>query len=253
MQRYFVTKENMTDSSVLITGEDVNHIARVMRMQVGDEIICSDNERRTAICQIISIDSDSVSAKVMKWESNNSELPIAVTIAQGMPKGDKLEYVVQKGTELGAVQFIPFAAARSIVKWDQKKAVKKIERIQKIAKEAAEQSHRERIPFITVPMDVQQLLDKSQSFDVKIVAYEEQAKAGEMQQLAKAFAKLNRGSSLLVVIGPEGGLTEDEVKTLEEHGFLSCSFGPRILRTETAALYVLSALSYQFELMNEVN
>ncbi|WP_449537029.1 16S rRNA (uracil(1498)-N(3))-methyltransferase [Ferdinandcohnia sp. Marseille-Q9671] len=245
MQRYFV--DNMTDTHATITGEDVHHITRVMRMSIGDAIYCCYSQK-VAICKITEITNDTVLADVVEWVENSNELPIRVCIAGGLPKGDKLEYVIQKGTELGASEFVPFVAARSIVKWDEKKGQKKIERWGKIAKEAAEQSHRASIPEVHKPLTLQGLLSFSQSYTYKIIAYEEDAKRGENSNLAHVFSQLKKGESLFVVIGPEGGLTEKEVSTLIEHDFISCSFGPRILRTETAPLYVLSAVSYHFEL-----
>jgi 16S rRNA (uracil1498-N3)-methyltransferase len=176
------------------------------------------------------------------------ELPIQVAIASGLPKGDKLELIIQKATELGAHKFVPFNAARSIVKWDDKKGDKKLERWKKIAKEAAEQSHRSIVPTITKPFSFESLIQDSKNFDYKIVAYEEEAKAGEKSHFASLLSKMETGQSLLVVFGPEGGLTEKEVQKLMDNGFLACGLGPRILRTETAPFYVLSAISYHFEL-----
>ncbi|MFT4412689.1 16S rRNA (uracil(1498)-N(3))-methyltransferase [Fredinandcohnia humi] len=245
MQRYFV--DDMNDTHATITGEDVHHITRVMRMSIGDNIICCYNGK-VARCSITEITNDSVFAYVVEWVENINELPIKVCIASGLPKGDKLEYVIQKGTELGTAEFVPFIAARSIVKWDEKKGHKKTERWSKIAKEAAEQSHRAVIPNVQTPLSFQNLLSYSESYDYKLIAYEEDAKRGERSNLARVLSELIEGQSLLVVIGPEGGLSEKEVAKLEEHGFISCSFGPRILRTETAPLYVLSAVSYHFEL-----
>ncbi|MEK5441777.1 MULTISPECIES: 16S rRNA (uracil(1498)-N(3))-methyltransferase [unclassified Fredinandcohnia] len=245
MQRYFVDHINETQAT--ITGEDVHHITRVMRMSVGDSIFCCYNGR-VAICTITEITNDTVLANVVEWVENSNELPIKVCIASGLPKGDKLEYVIQKGTELGASEFVPFVAARSIVKWDEKKGQKKVERWGKIAKEAAEQSHRGMVPNVTKPLSFRELLSFSQSYTYKVVAYEEDAKRGENSNLARLLSQMQNGESLFVVIGPEGGLTEKEVSSLIENEFISCSFGPRILRTETAPLYVLSAVSYHFEL-----
>jgi len=245
MQRYFVDHINETQAT--ITGEDVHHITRVMRMSVGDSIFCCYNDR-VAICTITEITNDTVLANVVEWVENSNELPIKVCIASGLPKGDKLEYVIQKGTELGASEFVPFVAARSIVKWDEKKGQKKVERWGKIAKEAAEQSHRGMVPNVTKPLSFRELLSFSQSYTYKVVAYEEDAKRGENSNLARLLSQMQNGESLFVVIGPEGGLTEKEVSSLIENEFISCSFGPRILRTETAPLYVLSAVSYHFEL-----
>ncbi|WP_408006840.1 16S rRNA (uracil(1498)-N(3))-methyltransferase [Pseudalkalibacillus sp. A8] len=250
MQRYFVQPDQMTDETVTISGEDIKHISKVMRMGTGDQVICSDNHGRVARCTITEITDTSVQLVISEWISSKTELPISVTIAQGLPKHDKLEMIVQKGTELGANQFIPFQASRSIVKWDSKKSKKKTERLQKIIKEAAEQSHRNRMPECSEPVSFNKLISLSESFTIKIVAYEEQAKLNETSRLAKLFSNADiENDDIIVVIGPEGGLTKDEVQRLQDAGFVVCGFGPRILRTETASLYVLSAVSYQLELL----
>ncbi len=249
LQRYFISeKKQELNTTLTINGEDVHHISRVIRMQPGDKIRCCTSDGYEALCEIAEITNDLVSCHIIEWLSVNHELPVRISIASGLPKGDKLEWIIQKGTELGAYSFIPFNAARSIVKLDDKKAGKKIERWQKIAKEAAEQSYRNIVPHVFKPKSFTELLGEAKLYDVKIVAYEEAAKAGEKKNLAKAFEQLKEGESMIVVFGPEGGLTEDEIKKLEDEGFIICSFGPRILRTETAPLYLLSAVSYYFEL-----
>lgn len=247
MQRYFV--KECVGEQFIITGEDHHHITRVMRLKDNDQILCTTLDGRSAVCSIAEITGENVIANVVKWVEGTSELPIKVTIASGLPKGDKLEWVIQKGTELGADKFIPFTAARSVVKWDEKKSAKKVERWQKIAKEAAEQSHRSHIPVVEHPNSLKLLLEASIKFDYKLIAYEEDAKQGEVSILANVLEKMQEGQSLIIVFGPEGGLTEEEVSLLRENGFMSCGLGPRILRTETAPLYVLSAVSYHFELM----
>ncbi|KHF41909.1 16S rRNA (uracil(1498)-N(3))-methyltransferase [Halalkalibacter okhensis] len=249
MQRYFVKKEQMTDTAVQIIGDDVKHISKVMRMDVGDEVICSDNDSRTVKCRLSNLSDTEINADITETLEPKTELPVQVTIAQGLPKGDKLDLIIQKGTELGAFAFLPFAAARSIVKWDHKKASKKIERLEKIAKEAAEQSYRERIPEVLPVHSFSQLKQELPSFDLIILAYEESAKQGEQAQLAQQLTTVAPGQKILVIIGPEGGITEEEVDQLTKQGVIVCGFGPRILRTETASLYVLAAISYHFELM----
>ncbi|MBO9129590.1 16S rRNA (uracil(1498)-N(3))-methyltransferase [Bacillus sp. 165] len=248
MQRYFIEESAVENNNIIITGDDAHHIAKVMRMKHGQEIICCYNQK-TALCIIDEITNEFVKATVVKWVEESNELPIEVTIASGLPKGDKLELIIQKGTELGAKAFLPFQASRSIVKWDTKKGSKKVERWTKIAKEAAEQSHRSAIPTIETPVSFKQLLHLSKEYDTCIVAYEEDAKQGEKANFVKTLESLPLGARLLIVFGPEGGWCEEEIQLLREHKFVSCSLGPRILRTETAPLYVLSAVSYYFELM----
>ncbi|WP_017755838.1 16S rRNA (uracil(1498)-N(3))-methyltransferase [Calidifontibacillus oryziterrae] len=249
MQRYFVNIDQIVDAKVIIGKEDAHHILHVMRMKQGDQIICCTENGQVAVGKIQEITDDFVSVTIVEWMDENRELPVLVTIAQGLPKGDKLEYIVQKGTELGANEFLPFFASRSIVKWDEKKGRKKVERLAKIAKEAAEQSYRNKIPKINLPVKFSEIIKESNNFTHKIVAFEEDAKRGEMRNLSMTLRELKQGDSLLVVIGPEGGLTDQEVSALRENGFISCSFGPRILRTETAPLYILAAVSYHTELL----
>jgi 16S rRNA (uracil1498-N3)-methyltransferase len=248
VQRYFV-KQRANENSFVIDGDDHHHIVKVMRMEIGDKLICVDPNGETAVCEIAKITDEQVVADVVQWKDEKSELPISITIASGLPKGDKLEWIIQKGTELGAHEFIPFAARRSVVKWDDKKAAKKIERWQKIAKEAAEQSHRGVVPEIISPLNFKALIEKSKNFNYKLVAFEEESRSGETTNFSSTLQAMNQGDSLLIVFGPEGGLTEEEVQVLKENNFALCGLGPRILRTETAPLYALAAVSYHFELM----
>ncbi|WP_316571973.1 16S rRNA (uracil(1498)-N(3))-methyltransferase [Neobacillus sp. YIM B06451] len=247
MQRYFV--EKMEDDRFILEGDDRFHIVKVMRMGIGDQIICVSPSGRSAVCEIAEITGEMVAADVVKWNDETTEFPIRVAIASGLPKGDKLEWIIQKGTEMGAHRFIPFSAARSVVKLDEKKSGKKAERWQKIAKEAAEQSHRNILPEVSAPVDFRTLLTESQNYDAKLVAYEEESRIGETSVFSETLAKLKPGDSLLIVFGPEGGLSEGEVNLLKDHGFRLCGLGPRILRTETAPLYALAAISYHLELM----
>ncbi|WP_066064074.1 16S rRNA (uracil(1498)-N(3))-methyltransferase [Neobacillus soli] len=248
MQRYFV-KHRAIDERFSIDEDDRHHIVKVMRMQIGDQIICVDSEGKQAVCRLAEITDTSVVADVVQWKDEVPELPISITIASGLPKGDKLEWIIQKGTELGAHQFLPFSAARSVVKWDEKKAAKKIERWQKIAKEAAEQSHRTLLPKVFSAVSFKALLEKSNDFHYKLAAFEEESRNGETSVLSSTLNQMKKGESLLLVFGPEGGLTDDEVGLLRNNGFAICGLGPRILRTETAPLYALAAISYHFELM----
>lgn len=247
MQRYFVTNDRFQNNYVYLDGEEVHHITRVMRMSVGDKIICA-SDKGSALCQIETIAEKLVTASIIEWLNERSELPNHVTIAQGMPKGDKLELIVQKGTELGASCFLPFYSSRSIVKWTPEKAKKKVERLSKIAKEAAEQSHRQTVPTVLTPVSFDSLCSESARFDVKIVAYEA-ADEAEKYALPKLLRRLEKDRSILFAVGPEGGFSGEEIEMLKQRGFHVCSLGPRILRTETAALYFLSVLSYETELM----
>ncbi|MEW4306680.1 16S rRNA (uracil(1498)-N(3))-methyltransferase [Rossellomorea marisflavi] len=249
MQRYFVGKPYHDGEWVSISGEDHHHIVRVMRMQEGSELFVVFPDQSSAIGKIERISSDAIDVSIVEWESDKKEMPISVTIASGLPKGDKLEWILQKGTELGASGFIPFKAERSIVKWDEKKGKKKVERWEKIVKEAAEQSHRTLIPDLSSPLTLKELLVKADGYDYKLVAYEEESRAGERSNLSNVLSEVKPSQRVLILFGPEGGLTDSEVEVCKENGFIPCGLGPRILRTETAPLYALSAISYQLELM----
>ncbi|MGR6897567.1 16S rRNA (uracil(1498)-N(3))-methyltransferase [Rummeliibacillus sp. BSL5] len=245
MQRYFI-EQPFNDEIATIREDDAHHIINVMRMRVADELIAVHNGE-AFVCKITKIDNGSVEVQKTGEVRPNTELPIHVTIACGLPKGDKLELIVQKSTELGMYDFIPFEAERSIVKWDAKKGKKKQERLQKIAKEAAEQSHRTHIPTIHEQYSFKQLLQVVGDYDVVFLADEEDAKETSRTRFAERLKKVYDYESMLVIFGPEGGIDRSEAQALQQLGCQSISLGPRILRAETAPLYVLSAISYEFE------
>lgn len=249
MQRYFVPKDGWNDDTIFIKGEDVHHISRVMRFKIGDKVICSHPNGYAAIGKILDIDVKQITLRLLRWLESNVEMPVNVTIAQGLPKGDKMDLVLQKGTELGAYSFIPFQAERSIVKWDDKKMAKKMERFSRIVKEASEQSHRNQIPQVTRKMTLSELIEASKVYDVKIFPYEEEARSKSYQSISNILRNVESGQHILVCIGPEGGFAPEEIEALKAHGFSPVRLGPRILRSETASLYVLASISYHFEEM----
>lgn len=246
MQRYFIPEENWKEESVFII-EDAHHISRVMRSKPGDEIICVHPLHQAALCSITSMEESQIEAAIVSWIKEEKELPVSITLAQGLPKGDKLELILQKGTELGASFFLPFQAGRSIVKWDKKKADKKLARFNKITKEASEQSHRTKIPSVLPLRSFEELLDSSTEYDLCIFAYEEETRGPRSKGLSSLLKETSPGDKILACIGPEGGFTMEEAKALTDKGFLSVRLGPRILRTETAPLYLLSCISYHYE------
>ncbi|ASK63148.1 16S rRNA (uracil(1498)-N(3))-methyltransferase [Virgibacillus phasianinus] len=247
MQRYFVPEDNWQDDRLTITGDDAHHIIRVMRGEIGDELICNHPSGFAVLGEVMALEQQEVAVFIKSKLEEKVELPVYVTIAHGLPKGDKLEYVLQKGTELGASAFIPFKADRSIVKWDGKKASKKMARFAKIVKEASEQSHRNRIPQVSSIMGIEELIAETMDYDVKIFAYEEEAKTDQFVSFSKIVSKLRMNQQIVVCIGPEGGFSDKEVTLLKKNDFHSVRLGPRILRTETAPLYVLASISYQLE------
>ncbi|WP_090232082.1 16S rRNA (uracil(1498)-N(3))-methyltransferase [Lentibacillus halodurans] len=247
MQRYFVPAENWEDNRVMITNDDAHHISRVMRSKPGDVIICNHPDGKAVTCQITDITKNHVQAVIKERLGESAELPVNVTIAQGLPKSDKFELVLQKGTELGATAFVPVQADRSVVAWDDKKTEKKMNRFSRIVKEASEQCHRNKIPFIQPVRAIKTLVDESSEYDLKLFAFEEEAKTEEYQSFGMLVSEINPGDRVLIVIGPEGGFSEQEAALLKQNEFVPIRLGPRILRTETAALYALASISYHFE------
>lgn len=246
VQRYFSTESFSTEGTIRLTGDNAKHITQVMRMEPNDDIIVVADQE-AYMTKIQSIESKDVIVQKFGDVLPTNEMPIDLTIVNGLAKGDKHDLIVQKATELGVHQIIPFKSARSIVKWDDKKGVKKIERLQRIAHQAAEQCHRTIIPTIENPVTIKQLLDVSQHYDICLYADEEEAKTNNRPRLQDSIRLLKEGQRVLVVFGPEGGLSREEVEAFQQTGFQAIALGPRILRTETAPLSFLSAVSYEFE------
>lgn len=245
MQRYFISQP-FEEGKLIISGDDAKHIQKVMRMQEGQSIIVvTENEAYEAI--IDGFEAQDVRVRKSSDALRSNELPKKVTICCGLPKGEKLDLITQKATELGMHELILFEAERSIVKWDSQKGRKKQERLQKIAKEAAEQSHRNVVPVIRDILSFNQLLEQTKQYDVLLVADEEDAKLERRTRFSEILSQAHDQQSICVVFGPEGGLSRNEIHALMGHGFQPISLGPRILRAETAPLYVLSAISYEIE------
>ena len=219
----------------------------VMRLQADDQTVLVFDDGIKRLARVV--DSQSKSVEIIEELADNVELPVSVTIAMGFPKGDKLEFVAQKATELGMAALWAFPADWSVVIWDGKKLGKKAEKLEKIAQGAAEQSKRNRIPAIRLFEKKTDFLAQLTGFDQIILAYEEAAKAGEQANLVKALSGLETGQSVLVIVGPEGGVSPEEVAAFEGAGAVKTGLGPRILRAETAPLYALSAISYATELL----
>ena len=246
MQRYFTKEKNWDEKYVYIVGDDAHHINRVMRMKIGERIICNHPDERAAICEIIDISKEAVKVEIIEWIDEDAELPVSITIAQGLPKGNKLEIILQKGTELGANNFILFEGDRSIAKWDKKKSDQKLNRYRKIVKEASEQCHRNKIPEIDV-IPLQTILENGSDYDIMMYAYEEEAKKDQFSSFAKALSSIKPGQKAIIFIGPEGGFSEREADLFHKYDCQAIRLGARILRTETASLYALASVSYHFE------
>lgn len=247
MQQYFVNGRAPQGIFQIKDKDTAKHMFSVMRLQADDQTVLVFDDGIKRLARVV--DSQSKSVEIIEELADNVELPVSVTIAMGFPKGDKLEFVAQKATELGMAALWAFPADWSVVKWDGKKLGKKAEKLEKIAQGAAEQSKRNRIPAIRLFEKKTDFLAQLTGFDQIILAYEEAAKEGEQANLVKALSGLETGQSVLVIVGPEGGVSPEEVAAFEGAGAVKTGLGPRILRAETAPLYVLSAISYATELL----
>ena len=245
MYRFFVEPPQIQDKKVIITGNDVNHIRNVLRMKIGEEIAVSNGvDNREYRCGIEEYTEQEVICTLRFIKEDGVELPAKIYLFQGLPKADKMEFIIQKAVELGVYEVIPVAAKRGVVKLDEKKAVAKVNRWQGIAEAAAKQSKRGVIPAVHNVMSMQEAIGYAHDMDVKIIPYE---LAEDMQHTKSVIEAVKTGGSVAVFIGPEGGFEESEIRAAVKEGIEPVTLGRRILRTETAGLTVLSWLMYQFE------
>ena len=242
MQRIF-SGEFTGDGLITIYGADAHHLARVLRMKPGEEIAVSDPSGLDRICRITYVSGECVTAEVISTEYNKAEPKYKATLYQGMPKGDKTDVIVQKAVELGASRIVPFESSRCIKRPKADKIEEKTRRLSKIAAEAAKQCGRARLPEVTKPLTFAQMLEEASCAEIALFCYEGEGTVSLKSALDKDGAK-----RICAVVGCEGGFSEREARELVEVGFIPVNLGPRILRCETAPSYVLSAISYKFEL-----
>ena len=225
----------------------MNHIKNVLRRQKGEHIeICNSETSKNYLCEINKIEKEEIECNILENLRSNVETDIKVTIFQGLPKADKMEYIIQKSVELGAYDITPVEMKRCIVKLNEKDKEKKIQRWQKIAEVAAKQCKRDIIPKINNITNVKSICNIIQNYDIILVAYEKE-KERTLKSELKKIKEYNQ-KNIGIIIGPEGGLDEDDVKLLEESGAKVITLGNRILRTETVALNVLSNIMYELEI-----
>ncbi len=244
MHQFFVESTDITGRMVTIAGGDVNHIKNVLRMKAGEEIRVSSQDGKSYFCEISEVGAGDVKARILCEDVQGTELASPVYLFQGLPKGDKMELIVQKAVELGAAAVIPVAMKNCVVKLDEKKAAARRSRWQGIAESAAKQAKRSVIPQVTELMDLKEALRSAADLDVKLMPYE---KERGMEAARSAIEAVRPGDSVGVLIGPEGGFAPEEVLMARQAGFACISLGRRILRTETAGLALLSVLMYRIE------
>ena len=239
MRRFFI--DAPLDAEMFIQGQDAHHISRVLRMQVGDSIVVVAPDGAAGIAKIESIVMDKVALALQQTIVEDKEAPLNVYLAQGLPKSDKMDYIVQKAVELGIRGVYPMDAEHSVVQYDQAKKNKRQERWQKISVEAAKQCGRAIVPIVEPIRNLATILAGIAAETVVLMLYEGQTAQGLKQALAEHHAK-----DYLLLVGPEGGFSAKEVALCQSHGACIVTLGPRILRTETAALAGVSIVMYEY-------
>lgn len=237
MTRFFVASEQMQSDEVMLTGENAKH-AKVLRLKCGEQVLLCDGDGIECICAVAQI-GDDITLQVEERRTSEAEAAVRVSVYVAFPKADKLEHVVQKATELGAYEIVAFPSARCISKPDDKSLAKKVERWQKIAASAAEQSGRGRIPRVLTLSNYKTALERAAQADKALLFYENERATTLRMALEKKPYK-----TVSILTGPEGGLEEAEVKQAMDAGLQICTLGKRILRCETAPLCALSAVMY---------
>ncbi len=250
MYHFFTETELFADSEVTIVGSDVNHIKNVLRMKAGEKVLISDGKGINYFCELTEIGSDAVKAAILPEEVEDTELPVEVVLYQGLPKGDKMELIIQKCVELGVSRIVPVDMARCVMKLDAKKEGNKIKRWYGVSESAAKQSKRMIVPEISGVMKYKAAIEEAKHADLAIVPYE----AAEtidgvtgMELTRKLISGLKPGQKCAVFIGPEGGFAESEIGLAIANGLQPVTLGKRILRTETAGMFVLSAIGFALE------
>jgi 16S rRNA (uracil1498-N3)-methyltransferase len=238
MQMFFVDPRQIAGNTVTITGADVNHMKNVLRMKTGEVVRVSDEKDFCGQCQVKTLEEDRILLEILS-EETSTELPVEVTLFQGLPKGDKMEWIVQKNTELGIHKIVPVAMHRCVVKLDAKKAASKVSRWQSIAESAGKQSGRTRLPEVADVVSFRTALQMAAEYDLLLLPYES---AEGMTGARALLAQAAPGMKIGILIGPEGGFEPYEVEEAQAAGWQVLSLGKRILRTETAGMAVMAHL-----------
>ena len=238
MHRFFIPQ--LYNEEMSITGVDAKHIGKVLRMQPGDKLQIVSDDGVSALAEVTDISESTVTVRCLEVLAESHEPAVKITLAQGLAKGEKMDFIIQKAVELGAYSIVPVAMEHSVVRLDGAKADKKVERWQKIAEAAAKQSKRDIIPQVQAVQSISQMLANN-NCKSKIIAYE----CEDRMSLKTALREAGQLDDLLLIIGPEGGISESELNKAREAGAVPVSLGRRILRAETAGLVAMSAIFYE--------
>ena len=232
MYNFFVDESARSGNRFRISGKDYNHICNVLRMQMGDTFLVSCNSV-SCLCRLECIEDDTAVAEIIEEDYHNTELPVQFYLFQGLPKGDKLELIIQKTVELGVAGIIPVEMSRCVMKLDEKKKKSRRERWQSIAESAAKQSKRNVIPEVSDVVTYKQAMAKAAEMDLFLVPYENER---GMAATREALSRIKPGMSVGILVGPEGGFEDKEIEQARDVGAAVISLGKRILRAETAAV-----------------
>lgn len=244
MQHFFVTPSQVKGEKIYVKGTDVNHMKNVLRMRCGEELMVSDGNNLQYRCAVEGYEEEQAVLGILEEMTVDTELPSRIHLFQGLPKQDKMELIVQKAVELGVYRVVPVSTRRAVVKLDEKKAGKKAERWQQIARSAAKQAGRGYIPEVAFPVSYGEALEEAKELDVILIPYE---LAEGMKETKEMIERIRPGQSVGIFIGPEGGFEKEEVELALEYGARAVTLGRRILRTETAGLAMLSVLMFHLE------
>lgn len=242
MPKFFVLPEKVKEGKVIIDTEDVLHIKRVLRMSEGDELLICDSTGTDYETKISEIADKTIICDIISEKKSDTESEISITLYQGIPKGSKMELIIQKNTELGVTKIVPVSMKRCVSKLENQKAEeKKVQRWQKIAEEAAKQSGRGIIPEICMPQTLRQAAESMKESDLAFVPYE----CEEQNGLKPLLKSQSNAKTVSFLIGPEGGFDVSEIEILKEYGISPITLGKRILRTETAGMAVTAMIMYE--------
>ena len=244
MPRFFVEPDAIADGTATVTGGDAYHIARSLRMAVGDEITLADGSGKEYICRLTKIRDEECTAEILSEQASTSESPAEITLYMAYPKSDKLELIIQKSIELGAARIVPFESSRCIKRPKAEKIEKQTARLQRIAEEAAKQCGRAKLPVVAEPISFKKMLEEARAAELSLFCYEGQG----TKSLKNVLSTDSIPKTVSVIVGSEGGFSPEEAEAAEAAGLIPVNLGPRILRCETAPMYALSAISYQIEL-----
>lgn len=249
MPRFFIGKEQIDRTTVTVTGEDAHHISRALRMAAGEHITVCDPDGTEYDCELTAFLPDCVRAEIRSSRRSEAEPPYRACLYQALPKGDKLDSVIQKAVECGVAEITTFESARCITRAKEENEEKKLSRRRRIATEAAKQCGRAAIPDVNPTVSFGKMLELAKRADLALFCYEEESGVTLRDALTAAKAKFpaDRVPNVAIVVGSEGGFSKEEAEAAKQAGILSVGLGKRILRTETAASFVLSCLVYELE------